>query len=62
MAPKKLNTFLMIAAFLPKYLNLSDPSIFVTKVNNEQVVALSELGGIFYTGVFEKISLLSGNT
>ncbi len=39
---------------LPKYLNLSDPSIFVTKVNNEQVVALSELGGIFYTGVFEK--------
>jgi hypothetical protein len=39
---------------LPKYLDVNEPSIFVSKINDEQVVALSELNGIFYSGIFEE--------
>ncbi len=49
-----LNGVYPFVLFLPKYLNINDPAIFVTKINSEQVVALSELNGIFYTGIFEK--------
>jgi hypothetical protein len=39
---------------LPRYLDVNEPSIFVSKINDEQVVALSELNGIFYSGIFEE--------
>ncbi len=37
---------------LPKYANINEPSIFVSKVDGVQVIALSELNGIFFSGVY----------
>jgi hypothetical protein len=39
---------------LPKYTESTQPAIFVTKRGDKQVIALSELNGIFYTGAYEK--------
>lgn len=39
---------------LPKYTESTKPAIFVVKRGGQQVIALSELNGIFYTGVYEK--------
>lgn len=38
---------------LPKYEKVCDPAIFISKVGNRQVVALSELNGIFFADVFD---------
>ncbi|OGC78052.1 hypothetical protein A2619_03160 [candidate division WWE3 bacterium RIFOXYD1_FULL_39_9] len=38
---------------LPKYVNTNDSAIFISKTEDDQVVALSELGGIYFTGVYE---------
>jgi len=38
----------------PKYENVNDPAIFVSKVDNDQVIALSELNGIFFAGTYKK--------
>ncbi len=39
---------------LPKYEKVCDPAIFISKVGNRQVVALSELNGIFFSDVFDQ--------
>ncbi|MBU0534932.1 LytR C-terminal domain-containing protein [Patescibacteria group bacterium] len=39
---------------LPKYEKVNEPSIFICKTGNRQVIALSELGGIFFADVYEK--------
>jgi hypothetical protein len=39
---------------LPRYTESTLPTIFVVKRGEQQVIALSELNGIFYTGVYEK--------
>ena len=39
---------------LPKYENVNDPSIFVSKVDGDQVVALSELNGVFFAGSYKE--------
>jgi hypothetical protein len=39
---------------LPKYTESTLPTIFVVRRGRKQVIALSELNGIFYTGVYEK--------
>ena len=39
---------------LPKYENVNDPAIFVCKIGSTQVVALSELNGVFFAGSYSK--------
>lgn len=39
---------------LPRYIGKSDPSIFISKNNTDQIVALSELSGIYFCEVYEK--------
>ena len=39
---------------LPKYVKATDPAIFISKSGDSQVVALSELNGIFFSGVYEE--------
>jgi len=39
---------------LPKYEKVNDPAIFISKRDGDQVVALSELNGIFFTGTYRK--------
>lgn len=39
---------------LPKYVNTNDACVFISNAQNEQVLALSELNGIYYTGVYDK--------
>jgi hypothetical protein len=39
---------------LPKYVGKNDPSIFISKNTKSQLVALSELGGIYFCEVFNK--------
>ena len=39
---------------LPKYVAENKPSIFVCRVDGTQVVALSELNGVFYSNVYKK--------
>ncbi|MBN1162360.1 LytR C-terminal domain-containing protein [Patescibacteria group bacterium] len=39
---------------LPKYAEVNNPAIFIANYNNEQVVVLSELNGVFFTEVFER--------
>ncbi len=39
---------------LPKYEKVNDPAIFISKVDNNQVVALSELNGVFFAGTYQK--------
>lgn len=39
---------------LPKYVGKNDPSIFISKNATSQLVALSELGGIYFCEVFSK--------
>jgi hypothetical protein len=39
---------------LPKYENINDPAIFVCKVDTNQVIALSELNGVFFAGTYQK--------
>lgn len=39
---------------LPKYKKVNEPAIFISKVGDRQVVALSELGGVFFAEVYEK--------
>jgi hypothetical protein len=41
-------------ATLPKFVNTSNPSIFVFGDNTDHVVALSELGGIFFCGSYNE--------
>lgn len=41
-------------SLLPKFLKDNDPSIFVTKSEGKQVIALSELNGIYFVGVYDK--------
>ena len=38
---------------LPKFMLDNNPAIFITKSNGRQVIALSELNGIYYSGVYE---------
>jgi len=38
----------------PKYENVNDPAIFVSKVDDDQVIALSELNGVFFAGTYKK--------
>ena len=45
---------LSLALVLPKYENVNDPSIFVSKVDGDQVVALSELNGVFFAGSYKE--------
>ncbi len=39
---------------LPKYEKVNDPAIFVSKVDGDQVIALSELNGVFFAGTYKK--------
>ncbi|MBW6441993.1 LytR C-terminal domain-containing protein [Patescibacteria group bacterium] len=39
---------------LPKYEKVNDPAIFVSKIDGEQVIALSELNGVFFAGTYKK--------
>jgi hypothetical protein len=39
---------------LPKYIGNNDPSIFISKNNKSQLIALSELGGIYFCEEFSK--------
>ena len=39
---------------LPKYENINDPTIFVCKVDGNQIIALSELNGVFFAGTYQK--------
>ena len=39
---------------LPKYEKVNDPAIFISKVGDRQMIALSELNGIFFADVTEK--------
>ncbi len=39
---------------LPKYLGINDPAVFICRVDGSHAMALSELGGIFYSGVSNK--------
>ena len=39
---------------LPKYEKVNEPAIFLAKVGDRQVIALSELNGVFFSDVFEK--------
>lgn len=39
---------------LPKFVGRNEPAIFVSKSDNDQIVALSELNGIYFSQVFEK--------
>ncbi len=41
-------------SFLPKIVETNQSAIFISKMSDEQVVALSEFGGIFFSGVYEK--------
>ena len=41
---------------LPKYEGINDPAVFVAEVDGDQVIALSELNGIFFSGVYENKS------
>lgn len=49
-----LKSVLPWTLLLPKYVMSKDPAIFVSKIDGDQVVALSELKGVFYTGVYAK--------
>ena len=39
---------------LPKYTESTQPTIFVARRDDKQVIALSELNGIFFSGVYDK--------
>lgn len=39
---------------LPKYINKNEPCIFISKNQTDQIVALSELNGIYFSAVYEK--------
>lgn len=40
--------------FMPKFEDINDPAIFISKPDGIQLVALSEFGGIFFTGTYDK--------
>ena len=40
-------------ALLPKYLETNDPCVFLLKTENRQIVALSELNGIFFCETYD---------
>lgn len=40
-------------SLLPKFVNRNDPCIFIAKDHEKQMVALSELNGIYFTGQYE---------
>lgn len=48
-----LKAILPWVLLLPKFVNSSAPMIFVSKDGAKQVVALSELGGLFFVGTYE---------
>jgi len=39
---------------LPRFTDNNEPSIYITKVAGKQIVVLSELNGIFFSGVYQK--------
>lgn len=39
---------------LPKYEKVNEPAIFICKTGDRQIIALSELGGIFFADVYER--------
>jgi len=39
---------------LPKYEKVNDPAIFISKIDGDQVIALSELNGVFFAGTYKK--------
>jgi hypothetical protein len=49
-----LKTVIPWALALPKYEKVNEPAIFICKTGDRQVIALSELGGIFFSEVYEK--------
>lgn len=49
----ELGTIIPWVMLLPKYANTNDPAIFVVNYDGDQVVALSELNGVFFSGVYE---------
>lgn len=42
------------ALTLPKYVKTNEPAIFVCKTGDRQIIALSELGGIFFADIYER--------
>jgi len=48
-----LKSVLPWVLLIPKYVNTNDSSIFISKSEDDQVVALSDLGGIYFTGVYQ---------
>lgn len=41
-------------SILPKYLSINEPAVFICRIDGSHAVALSELGGIFYSDVSNK--------
>ncbi len=39
--------------FLPKFVEINDPAIFISKIADRQFVVLSEFGGVFFSDVYE---------
>ncbi|MCA9308080.1 MAG: LytR C-terminal domain-containing protein [Patescibacteria group bacterium] len=48
-----INSIFPWVGVLPKLINDNNPSIFLAKQQNKQVLALSELNGIYHTGIYE---------
>ena len=49
-----LKSIIPWVVLLPKFIEATLPTIFIVKRGNKQIIALSELNGIFYTGAYEK--------
>lgn len=49
-----LKSVLPWVLLLPKFVNINEPAIFISKLAGKQIVALSEFNGIFFTNVYEK--------
>lgn len=48
-----LSSIIPWAALLPKYVGTNDSSIFISNIEDRQILTLSELGGVFFTAVYE---------
>lgn len=43
--------------YLPKYVGVNDPAIFLTKIEGKNIITLSELNGVFFSGVYKQNEL-----
>ena len=50
----ELRSIIPWVLLLPKFVGKNEPSIFISKSSGDQVVALSELNGIYFCEVYEK--------